>query len=81
MIIMDSFFSYRIVAFLKSKSIEITLKVFKGFHTEAEQQTGKRLKYVRLDMRKETYYVEQGLDFEFTTLYAYQQNRVAEQSM
>jgi len=53
MIIMDSFFSYRIAAFLKSKSIEITLKVFKGFHTEAEQQTGKRLKYVRLDMRKE----------------------------
>jgi len=39
MIIMDSFLSYRTVAFLKSKSAEITLKVFKGFQAEIEQQT------------------------------------------
>jgi len=43
-IIMDSFSSYRTVVFLKTKSAEITLKIFKGFHAETECQTGKRLK-------------------------------------
>jgi len=46
MIIMDGFSSYRMVMFLKTKSAEITLKIFKGFHAEAEHQTGKRLKRV-----------------------------------
>jgi len=44
MIIMDSFSSYRTVTFLKTKSAEITLKIFKGFYAEVEYQTGKRLK-------------------------------------
>lgn len=35
MIIIGSFSSYQIVMFLKFKSVEITLKVFKGFHAEA----------------------------------------------
>jgi len=52
-IIMDGFSSYRTVVFLKSKLAEITLKVFKGFHTKAEWQTRKRLKCMRLDMGKE----------------------------
>jgi len=85
MIIINSFSSYRIVTFLKSKLAEIILKVFKGFYTEAEQQTGKRLKYMRLDMEKEwyntaweQYCIEQGLDIEFIILYAHQQNGVAE---
>jgi len=53
MIIMDRFSSYQTVAFLKSKSAEIMLKVFKGFHVEAECQTGKRLKQVRLNIGRE----------------------------
>ena len=88
MIIMDGFSSYRTAAFLKSKSAEITLKVFKGFYTETEQQTRKRLKHMRLNMEKEwyntvweQYCVEQNLDFEFTIPYAHQQNGVAEQLM
>ena len=44
MIIIDGFSSYRTVAFLKSKSAEIILKVFKSFHVKMEHQTGKRLK-------------------------------------
>ena len=44
MIIIDGFSLYWTVAFLKSKSAEITLKVFKGFYVEVEYQTGKRLK-------------------------------------
>jgi len=46
MIIMDGFSSYQTVTFLKSKSAEVILNVFKSFHTEAECQTGKRLKQV-----------------------------------
>jgi len=78
MVIMDRFSSYRTVMFLKSKSAEVTLKVFKSFHTEAERQTRKRLKQVHLDMGKEwyntaweSYHEEQGLDFEFTTPYTH----------
>jgi len=55
MIIIDRFSSYWTVTFLKSKSAEIILKVFKGFHIEAECQTRKRLKQVRLDMGREWY--------------------------
>jgi len=77
MIIMDGFSSYQMVVFLKTKSAEITLKIFKDFHAKAEHQTGKRLKRVRLDMGREwynsaweNYWAEQGLDFEFTIPYA-----------
>jgi len=55
MIIIDRFSLYWTVTFLKSKSAEIILKVFKGFYIEAECQTGKRLKQVRLDMGREWY--------------------------
>jgi len=36
MVIMDGFLWYRTVAFLKSKSADITLNVFKTFQAEAE---------------------------------------------
>ena len=36
MIIMDRFLSYWTVTFLKSKSAEIMLKVFKGFYIKIE---------------------------------------------
>jgi len=76
------------VAFLNSKSANTTLRVFKTFYTEAECQTGKQLKRVRLDMGQEWhnetweyYRKEQGLVFEFTAPYAHQQNGAAEHSM
>ena len=88
MMIMDGFSSFRTVAFLNSKSADTTLRVFKTFHTEAERQTGKQLKRVRLDMGREWhneawehYRKEQGLVFEFTAPYAHQQNGAAECSM
>jgi len=50
MIMLDGFSSYRTVAFLSSKSADIILKVFKSYQTEAERQTDKKMKQVRLDM-------------------------------
>jgi len=50
MLLMDGYSSYHTVAFLKTKSADVTLNVFKTYHNEAEQQTGKKLKYIRLDM-------------------------------
>jgi len=50
MIMLDGFSSYRTVAFLSSKLADITLKVFKSYQTEAEHQTGKKIKQVQLDI-------------------------------
>jgi len=81
MIIMDGFSSYQMVTFLKSKSPEVTLNIFKSFHTEAERQTSRKLRQVQLDIGREwynsawkCYHDKQRLDFEFMTPYAYQQN-------
>jgi len=49
-IMLDGFSSYRTVTFLSSKLADITLKVFKSYQREAEHQTGKKIKQVRLDM-------------------------------
>jgi len=88
MIMLDGFSSYRTVTFLSSKSADTTLKVFKLYQTEAECQTGKKMKQVRLDMGREWYNTtweqyrkDQGLDFQFTMPYAYQQNGTAEHTM
>jgi len=85
MLFMDGFSSYRTMAFLRTKSADVTLKVFSTYQTEAEHQTGKKLRRVRLDMGREwynkaweTYGKEQGLVLEYTTPYAHQQNGVAE---
>jgi len=40
LIIMDSYLSFRTVAFL-NKSAKLTLKVFRAYHIEVERQTGK----------------------------------------
>jgi len=53
MAITDGFSSYQTVAFLASKSAKATLKVFKAYHKEAECQTKRKLKRIRLDMGKE----------------------------
>jgi len=53
MVIMDGFSWYRTVAFLKSKSADVILNVFKTFQAEAERQTGKKLKSVHLDIGRE----------------------------
>ena len=74
MLVMDGFSSYKTVAFLRSKSADVTLNVLKAYHIEAECQTGKKLKSIRLDMRREwynkawkAYRKKYGLVFEFTT--------------
>ena len=52
---MATHLSKQTVAFLNSKSAETTLKVFQAYHTEAERQTGRQLKKVRLDMGRKWY--------------------------
>jgi len=88
MLLMDGYSSYKTITFLKTKSADTILQVLKNYHIEAERQTGKALKQVRLDMGREwhnnvweDYRKENGLVFEFTTPYAYQQNGAAECSM
>jgi len=88
MLIIDGFSSYKTIAFLGTKSADVTLNVLKAYHVKAEQQTGKKLKCIRLNMGKEwcnmaweDYQVTHGLVFEFTILYAHQQNGAAERSM
>ena len=78
MAITDRFLSYQTVAFLLSKSAEATLKVFKTYHKEAECQTGRKLKRVRMDIKKEwfnnvwkQYRNSEGLDFEFAIPYVH----------
>ena len=77
-LMMDSFSSFRTVAFLSSKSADVTLKVFKTYQIEAKCQTGKKIKRVWLDIgwewynqAWEQYRQNKGLDFEFTIPYAY----------
>ena len=79
--IVDGFSSYKTVAFLTTKSADITLKVIKAYQTEAEYQTGCKLKRICLDMGREwlnhaweDYRKTKGLVFEFTTPYVHQQN-------
>ena len=88
MLMIDGYSSYKTVAFLSTKSADATLRVFKAYHTQAEHQTGHKLKQVRLDMGKEwvnyaweQYRKEQGLEYEFTAPYAHQQNEATECSM
>ena len=77
-LMMDSFSSFRTVAFLSSKSADVTLKVFKTYQIEAKCQTGKKIKRVWLDIgwewynqAWEQYRQNKGLDFEFTISYAH----------
>ncbi|KAF7782993.1 hypothetical protein Agabi119p4_2369 [Agaricus bisporus var. burnettii] len=88
MLIIDGATSYRKLYFLTTKSVDATLMAFKEFHKEAERQTGKTLKEVRLDMGREwynklwsTYVKAHGIVLNFTTPYAHQQNGKAERSM
>ena len=78
MVITDGFLLYQTVTFLASKSAEAILKIFKAYHKEAERQTRRKLKRIRLDMGREwfnntweQYCNDKGLIFEFTTPYAY----------
>jgi len=50
MLMINGFSSYQTVTFLKSKSADVTLKVFKAYHIKAKRQTGKKLKHVKMDM-------------------------------
>jgi len=53
MLLMDGHSSYNVVALLKSKSADVTLNIFETYHKEAERQTGKKLRQIRLDMGRE----------------------------
>jgi len=88
MLIIDGFLSYKTVAFFQTKLADVMLNILKAYHIEAEQQTGKKLKCIRLDMGREwcniaweDYQVVHGLVFEFTIPYAHQQNGATEHSM
>ena len=88
MMLVDGYSSYKTVAFLKSKSADVTLNVFETYHNETERQTGKKLKRVRLDMGREwhnraweEYEKWHGLVFEFMTPYAHQQNGTVERTL
>jgi len=88
MAITNGFSSYQTVAFLASKLAKATLKVFKAYHKEAEYQTGRKLKRIRLDMGREWFnntweqcHNDERLIFEFTTPYIHQQYRMAEREM
>jgi len=52
MIMIDGFLLYKTVVFLSAKSANITLKVLKSYQTEAEQQTGKRIRQLSLIWNK-----------------------------
>jgi hypothetical protein len=88
MLCIDGASSFRRVYFIASKTAEVTLQIFREFHVESEQQTGRKLKKVRLDMGREwcnllwdRYTKENGIILDFTTPYAHQQNGRAERSM
>lgn len=53
MLLVDGASSYCQAYFLSSKSADVTLKVFQDYLAKAERQTGKKLKWVRMDMGKE----------------------------
>ena len=88
MLLTDRFSSYQMIAFFSTKSLDTTLVVLKAYQVEAEYQTERKLKYVRIDIGKEQFNLlwddfqkSQELIFEFTTPYAHQQNGVVEQAM
>jgi len=88
MLIIDGATLYRTVYFLSSKSTDAILGAFKDFHCQAERQTERKLKRVRIDMGREwanaswnQYAKEAGIVLDFTTPYAHQQNGKAERSM
>ena len=88
MLIVDSATSYRTVYFLSLKSTDAMLGAFKDFHYQAEQQTGRKLKCVQVDIGREwtnilwnQYAKEASIVLDFTTSYAHQQNGKAKRSM
>jgi len=88
MLLMDGHSSYKVVTLLKSKLADVMLNVFEAYHKEAERQTGKKLRRVRLNIGREwhnraweEYRKRHGLVFEYTTPYVHQQNGAAERSM
>jgi len=47
---MDGFLFYKTIIFLKTKLAEVILNILKAYHIEAEQQTGKKLKHIKLNI-------------------------------
>jgi hypothetical protein len=88
MLCMDGAPAFQKVYFIASKTVKVTLQIFREFHIESERQTGRKLKKVQLDMGCEwcnliwdRYAKENGIILDFATPYAHQQNGRAEQLM
>lgn len=84
-VIIDGATSYKTVLFLADKGATTTLDAFKTFVTEAQRQTGKKLKRIRADMGREwvnnkwsTWTKSGGVVMESGAPYAHSSNGVAE---
>jgi hypothetical protein len=85
MLVMDGASSVKHGYFLSHKSADVTLQVLKDYVVEAETQTGKRLKRIRVDMGREwrnekwdEFLREKGIVMESGAPYAHGQNGATE---
>ncbi|KAG5719221.1 hypothetical protein E4T56_gene13428 [Termitomyces sp. T112] len=79
--------SHMSVYFLTRKDSSTTLTALSAYHVESEQQTGRKLKEVRVDAGREwvnemwtMYLGEHGIILQVTTLYAHAQNGLVERA-
>lgn len=83
MLLTDGFSSYRVPYFLNDHKAPTTLAAFQHFHVIAERQTGKKIKWVRVDQEFtisawETYCDLHGIIIESGPPYSSSQNGMAE---
>lgn len=88
MLVTDGASSVKHGYFLTHKSADVTLQALKDYVAEAETQTGKKLKRIRVDMGKEwrnekwdEFLREKGIVMESGAPYAHRQNGVAERGI
>jgi Reverse transcriptase (RNA-dependent DNA polymerase)/gag-polypeptide of LTR copia-type/GAG-pre-integrase domain len=88
MVIVDGGTSRLSPYFLADKSANTTLRVFREYVEEAERQTGRKVKRVRVDMGREwlndewdAYLKEKGIILECGAAYAHGSNGVAERAI
>lgn len=88
MVFNDGGSSYWVGYFLHSKSTDTTLSAFTEYHVKSEQETGKKLIWVRVNIGSEFlnnkwkgYTTKHGIIVEFSAPYTHGQNRVAEHGM
>jgi transposase InsO family protein len=86
--IVDGHYVGPCVYFLVHKSAEETLEAFKRFKAEFEKQTGKAVKRIRVDQKREwmnqlweRYFRDEGIIMETTTPYSSSQNGPGERGI